>query len=480
MDRKFIAWTVVCVTAIGAGIRAQYLNTPIRYDEAFTYLEYVSRPLGYSLGNYSYPNNHLFHTLLASLSVSLFGNEVWALRLPAFLAGILAIPASYVATRAFWGVSSALMAAAATAACPLFVDYAVNARGYLFLNLVLLLLIALIPKMLASVRGAWCAFTLLAALGFYTIPLMIHPFVAVCGLLLLAYRDSSERAPGNVFAKRFLQMLLGVGSLVFILYLPVFVQTDISSFWGTGMTRHHPLQVSAFALWRSLCGLMHQVFNPLPTIVGLIFALVMLLAFVAAKRRTLILGTLVVLVIWLAFFTFVSSFTSRSRFWIFIPQLCIILSAGGWDWLYEKIGRRQKEVSLFLAALLCVAGGYRSERAITLDEFPDARYVAELVQRKLLAADFIVAASGSHVFLTYYLEQRGVPRSNVLGFYETSPVALAQQAAAAPRLFVIVPKRRSSLQDALQRIGMENTEEKSLQKLYNSSSVEVYLLSRQV
>ena len=67
-----------------------YLNDllPLRYDEATTYNNFVSKPLYVALANYATPNNHLLHTFLAKVSVGLAGNEPWAIRLPALLAGI--------------------------------------------------------------------------------------------------------------------------------------------------------------------------------------------------------------------------------------------------------------------------------------------------------------------------------------------------------------------------------------------------------
>jgi hypothetical protein len=70
------------VLTIAVGVRLTYLFEPIRYDEAFTYLTYARHPLWDAISNYSYPNNHLFHTALVHICVRLFGGSEWVLRLP--------------------------------------------------------------------------------------------------------------------------------------------------------------------------------------------------------------------------------------------------------------------------------------------------------------------------------------------------------------------------------------------------------------
>ena len=61
--------TLATVCVLGFGLRAAYLAQPIRYDEAATYLAFASRPVWLAVADYSYPNNHIFHTLLVKLSV---------------------------------------------------------------------------------------------------------------------------------------------------------------------------------------------------------------------------------------------------------------------------------------------------------------------------------------------------------------------------------------------------------------------------
>jgi hypothetical protein len=140
------------VLGAGAALRLHHLAGPMRCDEAFTFLNYVSKPLALELAHYSEPNNHLLNTALAHLTVWLFGGEPWAIRLPVLVVGTAAVPVSYLAVRLHFGRHAALLAAAAVAAAPELVKYSTNARGYAFVVLAFLLLLALAARLRARRR----------------------------------------------------------------------------------------------------------------------------------------------------------------------------------------------------------------------------------------------------------------------------------------------------------------------------------------
>jgi 4-amino-4-deoxy-L-arabinose transferase-like glycosyltransferase len=113
-DRLYL-WALTTLIVLAAAIRLYDIDRPMNYDETYTYLTYASRPLAEALSNYSQPNNHLWHTALVHLSTALFGNAPWAIRLPAFLAGVVLAPATYLAARMLAVGRGALIAAALVA-----------------------------------------------------------------------------------------------------------------------------------------------------------------------------------------------------------------------------------------------------------------------------------------------------------------------------------------------------------------------------
>jgi hypothetical protein len=108
-------------------LRCFFLSEPMRYDEAYTYLRYASKPI-YIGATYYSPNNHLFNTVLMHLSTILVGGSPWALRLPTVVAGVLIVPLSYAAVRLCRGSGVGLLMAVSSS-FPL-IEYATNARGY--------------------------------------------------------------------------------------------------------------------------------------------------------------------------------------------------------------------------------------------------------------------------------------------------------------------------------------------------------------
>src|SRR5690606_38909536 len=140
-----------------------------------TFSQFVAVPLGRGLSYYPYPNNHLFHTFLAHLSVRLFGNEPWVIRLPAFLAGVLVIPLTYLVGRAWFNPASALVAGGFISGTLLLVGYSVEARGYTLTAALYLVQVLLATHLAyATNRLGWALFALVGAALLWIVPTMIY------------------------------------------------------------------------------------------------------------------------------------------------------------------------------------------------------------------------------------------------------------------------------------------------------------------
>ncbi len=85
---------LLVIMALAVMYRLEHLYSPLRHDEAYTYVAF-GRSLFAALTDYHLPNNHVFHSILVYFSTRLFGLAPWAVRLPAFAAGVLIIPAVY-------------------------------------------------------------------------------------------------------------------------------------------------------------------------------------------------------------------------------------------------------------------------------------------------------------------------------------------------------------------------------------------------
>jgi hypothetical protein len=233
---------LVLSLAGGAWTRLVLLRAPMQYDEAYTYVAFASRSFFSILTDYHLPNNHVLHTLLVRLSVLLFGPEPWAIRLPAFTAGLLMIPAAWLAARALFSRSSGIFAAGLVSAWPYLVEYGANARGYTLVCLFALLLLALIPSLLSRRDAfAWTLAGLLTGLGFFTIPVMLYPAGIFFTMLLLAWASGRHRPAwtGAGFLASLAACGLGAGILTGLLYLPVIVVSGPGALFANPFVRSY-------------------------------------------------------------------------------------------------------------------------------------------------------------------------------------------------------------------------------------------------
>ena len=70
-----------------------------------------ARSLFAAATDYHLPNNHVFHSILVYFSTRIFGIQPWAVRLPAFTAGVLLVPAAYWLAKRLYDRWTALGAA---------------------------------------------------------------------------------------------------------------------------------------------------------------------------------------------------------------------------------------------------------------------------------------------------------------------------------------------------------------------------------
>jgi 4-amino-4-deoxy-L-arabinose transferase-like glycosyltransferase len=267
-DRHSLIWLLL-ISVVGTAVRIWFLDQPMRYDEAHTYMTFVEPGVD-RLFYYQEPNNHVGHTLLVYVSTSLFGDEPWAIRLPTFLAGILAVPMTYLCARTVFRRSLGLVAAGLVAASPILVLYSTNARGY---SGIVLTTMVLIPLNLYLVRkeSAFAGFLVadLMAIGLYTIPIMVFPIaMLVVWSILLAYHSGGWSKTLRVLRSLVLVLLL-CGIVTLLLYTPVILTSGLSRLVANNTISPRALSESV-ALWPQLAQrVWMQYFADLPVLVRL-------------------------------------------------------------------------------------------------------------------------------------------------------------------------------------------------------------------
>jgi Dolichyl-phosphate-mannose-protein mannosyltransferase len=212
---------VFIVFGIGVFLRLWYLGRPVRYDEAWTYVDFASRPLVHGLSIYP-PNNHLFNTLLIHFSTNLFGNTLFGLRFPALAAGCLVILGAWFVTRARFGPSAGILAAGGVAVLPTFIEFSVNARGYAlqWLSILGCMWFAVVLQETPSLRTAWMGLVLAAVAGIYSIPTTVLAVAGIFGWMLASTLADGKAAQLNDLMRRLALAGLAIGLLSMLLYVP--------------------------------------------------------------------------------------------------------------------------------------------------------------------------------------------------------------------------------------------------------------------
>ena len=213
-----ICLAVVLVFAIA--VRLWFLDAPMRTDESYTVERYVLPAWIHTVSDYNMPNNHFLNSVMAKVSTGLLGDHPMTVRLFVFLAGIGSVGAVYLLGRDLFSASVGLLAASLAAGWPLLIETSTNARGYPYITLFFPLLLLWGRRWLFSgSRIHWLGLSLLTALGFYAVPVMLYPFAMtwlfLAGTVAFHRPDNWKAALGDLIAFGFCSAWLTV-----LLFLP--------------------------------------------------------------------------------------------------------------------------------------------------------------------------------------------------------------------------------------------------------------------
>ena len=412
---------LVVIGVLAVALRLVHLGQPMRYDEAVTYLYFVKRPVAEALSIYTYPNNHLFHTLLAKASVTVFGNSPWALRLPALLAGVLVVSATYAVTRTIYGARAALLAAAIAASSGVLTLYSTNARGY---SLVVLAFLLLVLTAIRLLRGApaseWLRFAAIGALGLWTIPVMLYPLGTVClwvALSLLVEHRNAE-------LKRLATAIGVVAGLTLLAYSPVIAREGIAA-----ITRN-PFVVSTgwFEFFEQLAPTIREALASWALGTTAFSVLLAACAIVALRRHATIsqfrVGLPVAAFAWCAWLLVVTHRAPFARIWLWLYPLAAALAGAGVVRIMESRARTRTVAEhrvpvLAMGLALAMALSVILTRAVLTSRdtgtYRDAEQAAAVLGRVLQPGDRVFVAVPGNAPLSYYLDRLGVPLGHFAG-----------------------------------------------------------------
>jgi hypothetical protein len=329
--------------------RFEYITSPLHHDEAYTYVAFA-HSLFATLTDYHLPNNHVFHTILVYFSTRLFGIQPWAVRLPAFSAGVLLVPAAYWLAKRLYSRWTAIGAALLVAWLPALVGYSTNARGYTLVALFTLLTLAL-GTIIRKQKNlfAWTMISVFSALGLYTVPVMLFPFGILYAWLFLENLNGSlavtsqPGSPGQYhskfdFLKYWLATGFGTAFLTILFYTPILIFTGPEKVFNNGFVA--PLH------WTGLVETLSHRFSetwfewssgvPLFVVGCLMAGWALSLIFhyhLSSTRIPLQMAAL----LWIVALIIIQRPNAWAKVWLFLLPLMLIWASAGIVGLLEKI-----------------------------------------------------------------------------------------------------------------------------------------------
>jgi hypothetical protein len=439
-ESRLHTWSLAAMILIGAVLRIVYLDQPIRNDEAYTFIEYVSRPFIVIASWYNVPNNHVLHSIIARFGYILFGHHEWAIRLPAFVAGILLIPATYIVSRLLYDSRTALLGAALTASSSILIEYSTNARGYTIIGLLFLGLLAVgILALRNPGYGVWILFATILTAGFYTVPVMAYSAgVVVLWMLLLANTGDATIGSRKLFVRLMLACFGGMVITV-LLYVPVIVANGIGALTSNRFVT--PLSLGQFVtgLPDSLGATWLQWTRDIPLAMTAVLVVgftvsTLLHRKIARQSWRIVLPT----VVWIGALLLFQRVVPFIRVWLFLLPVAIMIAASGVVLVINKLGKMwafgrhagpyvypilSLTLTVFLGVRVIMSGSIlRSDETGT---FSAAQPTAEYLASVLRSGDRIVANNPVDSPLIYTFKQMGLSSDYVV--YADSVLATANR-----------------------------------------------------
>jgi 4-amino-4-deoxy-L-arabinose transferase-like glycosyltransferase len=253
--RPEVVFLLLLIVA-GAWLRFYRIGTGLWFDEIATLLESVRHPLAQIVTRFPSANDHPLYSVLAHLTIAVFGDNPSALRLPAALFGVASIPLLYALGRI---VTSRLEAGAAALLMTVsyhHIWFSQNARGYTLLLVSVLLSTYLLIRWLDSGRRPLLVmYAITIALGSYTHLTMVLVCFSHALILLFDAVVWGSTARTRQEWKAVAGAFVGAGALTAALYAPK--MRDISQYVGSSEPARVTAEVAtpAWAVLAALRGL---------------------------------------------------------------------------------------------------------------------------------------------------------------------------------------------------------------------------------
>ncbi|MHB9073739.1 MAG: glycosyltransferase family 39 protein [Desulfobaccales bacterium] len=417
LDRKTELVSLGFIFIVGIFLKVYFLFAPIRMDEAGIFVLLASKSLTVNIFSYPFPGHHVFYTIMVNILHNIFGDNAWVMRLPALLAGILLVPATYLLFRTISNPFTAILSSALVTVSSPLIEYSTTARGYSIVNFIFIISLLLIYY-LSENRNTfgWLLFILLSSIGFYTITVFLFPFgiSILCYTLLITFRRSNY-----VYLKDVGLAVLITILFTFILYSPIIM------IYGTGVLSSNEVLTSMplMAFINGLGGMVRFSWaywnREVPPIIIYIvaFGFIILLArikYANKELQALLLSSL----LWIMTLLFIMRLHPLPRVWLFLIPIYLGLACTGLSYAVEKITRHSLALSIIFSMLFLTSIGsnmvlsdiiYHTDTAgqLLVDGEKIAQYLKDHVRLK--DDNIFVAQTTYSSQMRYYFKKYNLP-----------------------------------------------------------------------
>jgi 4-amino-4-deoxy-L-arabinose transferase-like glycosyltransferase len=441
---------MLALTLAAAWLRLYAINQTMRYDESYTYASFASKSVWKLLSDYHLPNNHVLHTLLVHYATLLVGsNQPWAVRIPAFAAGVLMVPALYVLARRLFDRPTAIISACLIIPLSFLISYSTNARGYTLVTLLALLAFWAGSTVLRHKnRFAWAILAVLCALGFFTVPIMLYPFGCLMVWLFasaLLGDIGAEYTSKKDFLVWWLAAGLATALLTLVLYAPILANSGPRALFGNKFVAPVPwgsfparLKAGALTTWKDWFSLVPA---RLQIAAALAFFVSLILPIWRGNSKYRV-PTQLAAIFWIVVSLLIQRPQVYSKVWTFLLPLFLMWCAAGLVALLrlvhlpDRFHFQAADIAAgCVVAALCVLVLTQSLTVrlnLRLDH-SDARSTMVHLKQVLQPGDVIVVSGPNDAPLQYYAMVNQVPESY---FYLAK-----QNSRSYQRVFVVVAKK---------------------------------------
>ncbi|GAB3308415.1 hypothetical protein GCM10027511_20290 [Hymenobacter humi] len=214
-------------------VRIYFSISNPEYDDAVSYVVFVSKGLLPTASYYPIPNNHVFSNTISWLFYQMNPGFWWSMRLPVLLICTAATVFLFAAVLRRANFHVAALSSVAFSCLQLSMYHAGVGRGYWLLILMAgVAFFATLELMVAKGRhrAAWAALLVAGVVGCYTVPTFLYVLISVFSWLGFAFLR--RKLPASLGSLIGLGLLIGLATAV--LYAPLLLVSGIRIFTRNG------------------------------------------------------------------------------------------------------------------------------------------------------------------------------------------------------------------------------------------------------